>query len=219
MINCKFCKGRCIQYGRQGHQQRFKCKVCGKTQQAQYKKHAYGNRDLNSWIIRLIKESCSTRGIARLLKISIITVVRRIRQIAASIVKPAIRMNLNKIEVDELKTYIKRKSNEYWIAYALYPATGEVIDFAVGKRTKSTLKGLIETLLLARVRKIHTDHLPVYRSLIPRAQHRRGAYTINHIERHNLTLRTHLKRLARKTICYSKSPRMLEACFKIYVWG
>ncbi|MBN9294195.1 MAG: transposase, partial [Flavobacteriia bacterium] len=41
----------------------------------------------------------------------------------------------------------------------------------------------------------------------------------NHIERQNLNLRTHLKRLNRKTICYSKSLMMLLAVVKIYFWG
>ncbi len=33
------------------------------------------------------------------------------------------------------------------------------------------------------------------------------------------TLRTHLKRLSRKSICYSKSEKMLENCLKMYWYG
>ncbi|WP_291287929.1 IS1 family transposase, partial [Flavobacterium sp.] len=40
----------------------------------------------------------------------------------------------------------------------------------------------------------------------------------NHIERKNLTLRTHLKRLNRRTICYSKSLVVLIVILKIYFW-
>ncbi|WP_343791129.1 IS1 family transposase, partial [Wandonia haliotis] len=39
------------------------------------------------------------------------------------------------------------------------------------------------------------------------------------IERKNLTLRTHVKRLNRRTICYSKSLLTLSAIMRIYFWG
>ncbi|MDL2326931.1 IS1 family transposase [Bacteroidales bacterium OttesenSCG-928-A14] len=32
----------------------------------------------------------------------------------------------------------------------------------------------------------------------------------------NLTLRTHLKRLSRKTICFTRSVEMLSSCLKLY---
>ena len=41
----------------------------------------------------------------------------------------------------------------------------------------------------------------------------------NHIERKNLTLRTHLKRLNRGTICFSRSLIVLNAVLKIYFWS
>ena len=42
------------------------------------------------------------------------------------------------------------------------------------------------------------------------------AETLN-IERHNLNFRTHLKRLHRRTICFSKSSEMHAAVIKLYV--
>uniref|UniRef100_UPI00166D2F5C IS1 family transposase n=1 Tax=Aquaticitalea lipolytica TaxID=1247562 RepID=UPI00166D2F5C len=67
--------------------------------------------------------------------------------------------------------------------------------------------------------KIYTDRLNVYPSLIPKSIHRRFQYCTNKIERMNLTLRTHIKRLSRKTICFSKSEKYLEAHLKIYFWS
>ena len=51
-------------------------------------------------------------------------------------------------------------------------------------------------------------HLDVYKR-----QAHRGT---NHIERHNLTIRTHIKRLTRRTICFSRKAIMLYAVLKIY---
>ncbi|MDR0844770.1 MAG: IS1 family transposase, partial [Tannerella sp.] len=67
--------------------------------------------------------------------------------------------------------------------------------------------------------KIYTDRLRQYKTLIPSAIHHTSLYGTNHIERNNLTIRTHIKRLARKTICYSKSMVILLSVMKIYFWG
>ncbi|CDG46938.1 Transposase, IS1 family [Serratia symbiotica SCt-VLC] len=53
-----------------------------------------------------------------------------------------------------------------------------------------------------------TDAWPVYRTLLPSTSHVISKKYTQRIERHNLNLRTHLKRLARRTICFSKSEEM-----------
>jgi IS1 family transposase len=159
------------------------------------------------------------RGIARVLNISVNTVIARIRRIGASIQRPIMVEPNPVFEVDELWTYIGRKDNEYWVAYGLNKTTGAVVDFVIGKRTKGTLKLLIDNLLNFQPEKIRTDNLTIYRRLIPTAIHRRGAYCINHIERKNLSIRTHVKRLSRRTICFNRSVVLLESCLKIYFWG
>jgi IS1 family transposase len=59
----------------------------------------------------------------------------------------------------------------------------------------------------------------VYRSLIPEGMRAVKRFGTNSIERMNLTLRTRLKRLGRRTICYTKSLAMLWACAAIACWG
>jgi insertion element IS1 protein InsB len=167
----------------------------------------------------MVCEGVSVRGIARVLKISINTVQADIIRTANVIVKPPIRLQQANIEVDELRTFIGNKQNEYWVAYALNRATGEVMDFVVGKRSKRTLRMLINTLLCSGALKISTDRLNIYRSLIPAPLHDYRKNGTNRIERKNLTLRTHLKRLSRRTICFSRKLAMLENCLKIYFWG
>ncbi|TXG35609.1 IS1 family transposase [Seonamhaeicola maritimus] len=66
---------------------------------------------------------------------------------------------------------------------------------------------------------IYTDKWISYKSLIPSSIHNFTNYETNQIERINLNLRTHLKRLSRRTICYTKSVRMLYATLKLYFWG
>ena len=94
-------------------------------------------------------------------------------------------MDRRSFELDELRTYVCKIENQYWIAYALCSDTKEVVDFIVGKRSKRTLRMIVNTLLLSGVKIIKTDKLNIYQFLIPKNRHISNAYNINHIERNN----------------------------------
>ena len=144
--------------------------------------------------------------------------IKRILSIARNIQKPLIQKR--KIyEVDEMRSFIRKKDNAIWIAYVLERGTKKIVSFSTGKRTNKTLYAVIKTLELSEAKKIYTDGLKNYKSLIPANLHSVKRFGTNHIERKNLTLRTHLKRLNRKTICFSRSLIMLNAILKIYFWG
>lgn len=194
----------------------FFCRACCKYQQNEYSYQAYCGTT-NEAIRSLVCESVGIRGISRIVKIATNTVLERIRQIADSISQPPITKDEPTFEVDELWTYIGRKENEYWLPYAL-DSKGRIADFVIGKRTKTTLRGLIDRLLESGVKKIRTDRLTHYQRLIPKNRHSCNPYGINHIERKNLTIRTRIKRLSRRTICFSRSSKMLASCLKIYFW-
>ena len=218
-MECKYCKGKCQKAGKQNSgTQKLYCKLCQKYQQASYLYNACG-KQVNEMISTLVCESVSIRGIARVLKIASATVTSKIKRIARAIEKPYVLLNQPAYEVDELMTYIRKKQNRHCVVYAICCRTKAVIDFAVGRRNKTTLNKVISTLLLSNAGCIKTDNYSLYRLLIPPAVHDSRAYQTNHIERKNLNIRTHLKRLARKTICYTKSIVMLKACLRIYFWG
>jgi IS1 family transposase len=168
--------------------------------------------------VSYLKEGLGIRSIARLLGISVNTVMSRIKKISTQIRKPTISFN-KEYQMDEMRTYIGQKKRLVWIAYAIRKDTREVVDFKVGPRTNRTLRAVIETLKVAKAKAVYTDKLPSYKVLIPRGIHKTVQRGINYIERKNLTLRTHLKRLNRKTISFSKSLLMLTACLRIYFWG
>lgn len=213
---CADCHKNYVKNGRSSSGiQRYKCKTCGKNYQQAYLYKSY-KQSTNNRIVRLLKEGCGLLSIARLLHIST-TVQRRILRIAKSIRKPIIPIGKT-YEMDELCTYARSKKNRIWIAYALCKESKAVVDFRVGKRTNRTLRPIIQTLQLARATKIFTDKLSHYKSLIRKEIHQTKRRGTNHIERMNLTLRTHLKRLNRRTINYTKSVEMLAASLKIYFW-
>lgn len=170
-------------------------------------------------IIKLNNIGVGISGIASFTGISKANVVNKIKDISEKIIKPELTETGQKYEVDEMHTFIGNKKNACYITYALNRKTKRVISFVAGSRTKEAIGKVIDSLKVLNPKKIFTDKLNVYPGLIDKRVHTASAYKINHIERFNLTLRTHLKRLVRKTICFSKSKEMLENCLRIYLWA
>ena len=218
-MKCKKCLSpRTVRYGKnRSGVQRYLCKDCHCSFQNDYRYISCTLSDRE--IISLVKESCGIRSIGRILSISPSTVVRRILKIARSLKRPYPVLKGKIYEVDELFTYVRYKDNRICIAYSYESKTGHVLDISVGRRNKTNLRKVTETLVLSDAKAIYTDGLDIYQKLIPESIHKIHRRCTNHIERQNLTLRTHLKRLNRRTICYSKSVVMLFAIVKIYFWG
>jgi IS1 family transposase/DNA-binding CsgD family transcriptional regulator len=189
--------------------QTYRCRSCKKYQQNHYKNLAY-HKDTNQSVARLLIEGIGIRGIARILKISITTVIARIKQIAGLIHKTYTSIKSGVYEIDELWTFIGKKENEIWVMYAIERKSKQVVDFSVGSRTRANLERVTTSTLQTSPKVICTDRLITYKNLIPTWLHHTRRMGTRHIERFNLNLRMHLKRLSRKTICFSRS----KECWK-----
>ena len=216
---CPVCKSEnLIKSGRTTNgKQRYSCKKCSKRFITNYSYNAY-QPNTNQQIILFTKEGLGIRSTARVLCISVTTLLKRIITIAANIQQPPIQKGKT-YEVDEMRTYIGKKSRLRWIVYALDRETRQVVSFNVGRRTNKTLNRVIQSLEFSLAKRIYTDKLKNYRYLITKKLHNTHIHSTNHIERHNLSVRTHLKRLNRKTICFSRSLVVLIAVLRIYFWS
>ena len=65
--------------------------------------------------------------------------------------------------------------------------------------------------------KYYTDSWGAYTRQIEAEQHQPGKRNTQQIERKHLTLRTRIKRLVRKTICFSKSIQMHDLVIGLFV--
>ena len=214
---CRYCDAILLKNGFQNGRQRLKCKNCGKNSQESYSYKSYYT-STNRILVALLKEGCGVLSIARVLGISKNTVLKRIILLGDTSLKPNFFPQNQTFQMDEMCVIINRKKPRFWIAYAIDKASGTVVDVRVGKRDKNTVAPVVKSILTHKPKRIYTDGLNIYPSLIPKEIHRVFKYGTNKIERYNLTIRTHVKRLARKTICYSKSSIHLEAHLKIYFW-
>lgn len=217
-MNCKYCNRKCVKKGKRSGKQRYRCSNCMKYQLRTYKKTRIDDSKVD-FLRKLNNEGVGISSISRLLNISKSSVQRVIKRLYNQIQQPVFNESNQSYEIDELRTYVGSKSNECWVIYAINKLNGVVIEMTVGRRTKENIRKVVNTVLSLNPKRIFTDGLVIYKGLIPQTIHRVFQYNTNKIERKNLTLRTHIKRLVRKTICYSKSTQMLDACLKIYLWA
>lgn len=120
-------------------------------------------------------------------------------------------------EADEQWSFVSNKKCQHWLWYALDSQRKKVLAYVFGPRTDKTCRRLLRLLRHFKYRLIATDYWGSYRRQIPKHLHRIGKAFTQRIERHNLNLRTHIKRLARKTICFSKSAEIHEKIIGTYI--
>jgi insertion element IS1 protein InsB len=119
-------------------------------------------------------------------------------------------------EVDEQWSFVGSKRCPYWLWYAWDPIGKRIVAHAFGRRNRQTLRTLLKQLAAFTVVLWYTDRLSAYR-LLPSARHLVNKHFTQGIERMNLTLRTRLKRLNRKTIGYSKSVELHEKVIGTFI--
>ena len=126
------------------------------------------------------------------------------------------------LELDELWSFVLKKTNRTWIWIALCRKTRQVVAYAVGDRSEQTCHRLWEAIPAAyRVGHCYTDFWAAYQAVIPEEQHSAvGKETgeTAHVERWNNTLRQRLARFVRKTLSFSKSLLMHEACPNLFLY-
>ena len=102
-------------------------------------------------------------------------------------------------------SFVGKKKNQRWLWLAIDHNTRKIIAFVFGRRKHIVFKELRKLLKPFGIKRYYSDDFSCYSALLPAEQHTVGKANTQRIERKNLTLRTRIKRLARKTICFSKS--------------
>jgi insertion element IS1 protein InsB len=125
------------------------------------------------------------------------------------------------LELDELWSFVAKKSDQAWIWVALCRRTRQVIAYAIGDRSEATCRRLWEAIPgVYRSGHCFTDFWTAYQAVIPEEQHTpvgKETGQTAHVERWNTTLRQRLARFVRKTLSFSKSPLMHEACLLLFL--
>ena len=120
-------------------------------------------------------------------------------------------------ELDEMWSYVGKKDNQRWLWHAIDHHTGKVLAYVLGNhkdRVFLKLKALLERFGITR---FYTDDWGAYGRHLPSDKHVIGKRNTQKIERKHLTLRTRIKRLTRKTICFSKLEKMHDIVIGLFI--
>jgi len=203
--------------------QKFHCRDC----------NAYGtldgprkhDRKTRQQTLDACFERVSMRGVNRIFNVSRFTLARwllmtfdKLPLLAETLVKwePG-----DVLELDELWSFVLKKSQKRWIWIALCRRTRQVVAFAIGDRSEKTCQKLWNQIPAAyKMCATFSDFWKAYKNVFPEETHQSvGKETglTAHVERWNLTLRQSLARFVRKTLSFSKSDTYHEAVLSLFI--
>lgn len=196
---------------------RMKCAGC--------KKHIVS--DGKDWFIsdfqielidKLLVERLSLRGICRVVGVSISWLLKYIKKLYAKqpkdlnyriSTKPEIRLQLIECELDEMWSFVYKKTNKKWIWIAQCRKTRQTVAFYIGDRSRESAKKLWNMIPVELKNNgyFYSDDWDAYKGVFPkeRHQHSKIKQDTNHLERLNNTIRQRVSRLVRKALSFSKT--------------
>lgn len=126
-------------------------------------------------------------------------------------------VRVDEAEVDEMWSFVGKKEYQRWLWYAIDHCSGQVLAYVLGEHKDEVflkLKRLLEPFGITR---FYTDDWGAYQRHLEAEKHKIGKQNTQKIERKHLTWRTRIKRLARKTICFSKKVHMHDIVIGLFV--
>ena len=120
-------------------------------------------------------------------------------------------------EMDEMWSFVGHTGTPRWLWHAIAPCTGAVLAYVFGRR-QDTVVGKLQALLEPfGLTHYYTAHWGAYTRHRAPEEHTAGKRHTQKIERKHLTLRTRIKRLVRKTICFSQTIQMHDIVIGLFV--
>jgi len=235
-VHCPYCGSNDV--GRHGYNKkgtkRYLCRniLCShSTFMRDYIYHAY-QPETRGQIIEMTLNASGIRDTARVLKISPTSVIKllkgkedKLESVNRSLLENV--KNLDKLQViisrceeaelDEMWSFVHDKGNQRWLWHAIDHKTGKVLAYVFGRRKDVVFKKLKVLLEPFGIRHYYTDDWAAYSRYLDEAKHHIGKRNTQKIERKHLTLRTRIKRLTRKTICFSKLEKMHDIVIGLFI--
>ncbi|MEM0979791.1 MAG: IS1 family transposase [Cyanobacteria bacterium P01_H01_bin.58] len=126
-------------------------------------------------------------------------------------------VRVEEAEMDEMWSFVQSKRQQRWLWHAIDHQTGVVLADVLAPHQDAALSQLMQLLNPFGIQQFYTDSWGAYLRLLEPERHTVGKTNTQRIERKHLTLRTRIKRLARKTICFSKSVLMHDTVIGLFI--
>ena len=120
-------------------------------------------------------------------------------------------------ELDEMWSYVGKKAEPRWLWHAIDHHSGTVLAYVFGRRKDAVFLQLKELLAPFGITRFYTDGWGAYERHLDPAQHTIGKAHTQKIESKHINLRTRIKRLVRRTICFSKTTTMHDLVIGLFI--
>ena len=120
-------------------------------------------------------------------------------------------------EFDEMWSYVGKKAEPRWLWHAIDHHSGTVLAYVFGRRKDAVFlqrQALLEPFGRTR---FYTDGWGAYERHIDPVQHHVGKENTQNIASQHLNLRTRIKRLVRRTLCFSKTTTMHDLVIGLFI--
>ena len=127
----------------------------------------------------------------------------------------------DKLELDEMWSFVLKKVNKHWLWIALCRRTRQVVAFVIGDRSEKTCLKLWACIPEEyKPCCTFSDFWAAYEKVFPKETHRsvgKASGETNHVERWNNTCRQSNARYVRKTLSFSKSDFYHELVTRLFI--
>jgi insertion element IS1 protein InsB len=120
-------------------------------------------------------------------------------------------------ELDEMWSYVGKKAEPRWLCHAIDHHSGTVLAYVFRRRKDAVFLELQDLLKPFGITRFYTDGWGAYTRYIDQAQHHVGKENTQRIESKHINLRTRIKRLVRRTICFSKTTTMHDLVIGLFI--
>ncbi|WP_442862831.1 IS1 family transposase [Candidatus Entotheonella palauensis] len=243
VLHCPHCQGTdIVRHGKSPEgKQRYRCRECregrGRTFLLAYS-YAGQSPEIKDQIVEMAMNAGGIRDTARVLKISTQTVMTELKKESElEQVNHAVLRLLNpeqvevaicradeleqrrglSSELDEMWSFVRAKSNPRWLWHAIDHRSGQILAYVFGRRQDAVFLELKKLLELFGITRYYTDGWGAYERHLDPEQHRVGKDRTQKIESKHIKLRTRIKRLVRRTICFSKTERMHDLVIGLFI--
>jgi insertion element IS1 protein InsB len=209
-VQCPHCSGEdnVVKNGfNKDEKQNYKCKNCYKQfidrHLLQYKKTK--NEYISTTkIIKALERGCGIRDTSYILGVPTSRILKILEEFKMQ-VTPKLKI-YRSIQIDEVWSFIRKKSNKKWLIYAYAPESREILASVIGKRDSNTVKKLYAKLkcLNIEIEEYRTDTWSSFIEVFKKVNHTIGKTFTKAIEGVNCLLRHRVSRLVRKSCCFSK---------------
>jgi insertion element IS1 protein InsB len=120
-------------------------------------------------------------------------------------------------ELDEMWSFVGKKSHQRWLWHAIDHHSGKVLAYVFGRRKDEVFLRLQALLEPFGITRFYTDGWGTYERHVDAEKHTVGKEHMQRIESKHITLRTRIKRLVRRTICFSKTEYMHDLVVGLFI--